>query len=292
MKLFYRLLVIKLVFLAAFCSCGQEGDLGYIDYQPFVAVEGRIESGRGAFVLLTWTSSFNETVDTTYLLQHVIKSAKVIVHSQTQSEILTLGTQSGTIPPYAYYGTKIIGEPGEKYRLEIQYQGRVLTAETYIPEPIPLRDIWFERTSPQSLTGHIHIAFDDDPSQQRYYQVSTMVSGKEKVYTPCLYGNMDNKQFGGQKEISMPVNKGPILFPKTSFVTYFAIGDEISIQFKTMPRAGYDFWNSWQNELLNAQNPIFPAQTNLQSNIEGGVGIWCGYGVREYRLNALKIQRE
>jgi len=57
------------------------------------------------------------------------------------------------------------------------------------------------------------------------------------------------------------------------------------MKFRTMPKHGYDFWNSWQNEVVNGQNPIFPATVSLQSNIQGGIGIWCGYGSYSYRIN-------
>lgn len=278
------LLFLCLALLSGLYACVQEGDIGYVDYQPLVAVDGKIESGGRAFVLLAWTSSFNQELDTTYLLEHVIKSATVIVRSDTQEEILTLGTRPGFIPPYAYYGSEIVGEPGKKYTLEINYQGRVISAETYIPEPVPLQNYWFEKARPQDTTGYVHIRFEDNPSQQRYYQACTMVSGKETVYTPCLYGNWDNSLFGEKTTIEMQINKGPVLYPKTSFTTSFVTGNEIKIQFKTMTKEAYDFWNSWQNEVLNAQNPVFPAQTNLASNIQGGVGIWSGYGVQTYTL--------
>ncbi len=276
--------IVWIFLLAALSSCQREGDIGYVEYTPLVAVEGKIESGGYAFVLLTWTSSFNQELDTAYLLNHVIRSAKVTVSNGREKEILTLGQRPGFIPPYAYYGSEIKGVPGEKYTLEIFYQNRVISAETIIPEPVALDEYRFEKTAPEDTTGYIYIRFTDQPARQRYYQVSTMVKGKEAVFTPCLFGNMDNKQFGGKTDISLQINKGPVLYPKTSFETYFVTGNEVQIQFKTMPQEGYHFWNSWQEELLNSQNPIFPARSDLQSNINGGIGIWCGYGVSAYTL--------
>ena len=45
-----------------------------------------------------------------------------------------------------------------------------------------------------------------------------------------------------------------------------------------MNKESFDFWNSWQNEIINGQNPIFPSNTSLKTNIKGGLGIWAGYG--------------
>ena len=47
---------------------------------------------------------------------------------------------------------------------------------------------------------------------------------------------------------------------------------------RTMNKESFDFWNSWQNEIINGQNPIFPSNTSLKTNIKGGLGIWAGYG--------------
>ena len=45
-----------------------------------------------------------------------------------------------------------------------------------------------------------------------------------------------------------------------------------------MNKDAFDFWNSWQNEIVNGKNPIYPSNTSLKSNIKGGIGIWAGYG--------------
>ncbi|MNG13264.1 hypothetical protein D3C84_969320 [compost metagenome] len=45
-----------------------------------------------------------------------------------------------------------------------------------------------------------------------------------------------------------------------------------------MNKDAFDFWNSWQNEIVNSRNPIYPSNTSLKSNIKGGIGIWAGYG--------------
>ena len=263
-------------------SCSEENAIAYAEYSPKIVVEGWIENGTTATVILSLSASFNHELDTAYLLQQVIRSAKVSVSNGEQTELLTLGVDNRYLPPYVYYGTSIKGEVGKSYTLKIEYNGKVLSAETYIPEPVALEDYWFVRDSLTEEVGHIHIKFRN--TSDLFYQVATRVELKETVFTPCLYGNFSSDQFERNELVSIQINKGPILYPKVQFETYFAVWSTVHLKFRIQAKSGYDFWTSWQNEVLNAQNPIFPANTSLKSNIKGGIGIWCGYGTSNYKL--------
>ena len=272
---------IVLIFLNLF-SCNEENEIAYAEYSQKVVVEGWIENGTPATVILLQSASFSHELDTTYLLEHVIKSARVSVSDGENTEVLTLGSDNKYLPPYVYYGSSIKGEIGKSYYLKIEYRNEILSAETYIPEPVPLEEYWVVKKSPSDTIAYINIRFTN--SSNLFYQIATRVEEKENVYTPCLYGNFSSKQFGKEESVSIQINKGPILYPETQFDTYFKTGNIVSLKFKTQAKQGYDFWTSWQNEVLNGQNPIFPANTSLKSNIEGGIGLWCGYGVYTYRV--------
>ncbi len=278
---FFSLILLLTVLL--FSSCHEKEIIGYVDYTPRIVVEGSIESNQPAMVTLSISGSFDQKIDTAFLLNHVIRSAKVSVSDGNQTEVLTLGTNWDYLPPYVYYGTDLKGEIGKSYRLTIEYQEKIIQAETYIPAPVALESYTFTKENPADTTGHIHIRFNN--TSDLYYQITTRVDEKENVYTPCLYGNFSAAQFEKGKNVDLQVSKGPILYPKVQVSTSFVEGDVVYMKFKTMPKHGYDFWNSWQNEVVNGGNPIFPAITSLKSNIEGGIGIWCGYGAYTYRVD-------
>jgi hypothetical protein len=277
---------ISLCLLMAF-SCNEDYELAYVEYQPKIVVEGWIESGTAATVFLSWSASFTQELDTAYLLNQIIRSAKVSVSDGENTEILTLGVDNRYLPPYVYYGQRIRGEVGKTYRLQIEYRDKILSAETYIPKPVSLESCRFVPDSiGDNLTGHIRIQFRNTSAE--YYQIATKVLNSERVFTPCLYGNLPSNLFEKDELVSIEINKGPILYPDLQFETSFFTGSLIEVKFRTQSLVSYDFWNSWQNEVLNAQNPVFPAHTNLKSNIQGGIGIWCGYGVSNYRIIAKK----
>jgi len=276
---------VLVVLITSLSSCDDKDKIiGDIDYEPRIVIEGFIENDRAATVMLSWSVPFDQKMDTIFLLNHIITSAKVSVSDGEQTEILTLGTDWNYLPPYIYYGSTLKGEIGKTYRLMIEYQNKTIHAETYIPEPVKLKSYAFIKENPLDTTGYIHIGFNN--TSDLYYQVTTRVDKKENVYTPCLFGNFRADRFEKDKLITLQINKGPILYPEMQFASYFIEGDIIYMKFKTMPKHGYDFWTSWQNEVINGQNPIFPAITSLKSNIEGGIGIWCGYGSYIYRIDA------
>ncbi len=283
MKLFLFILFLPVFLL----SCNKENDIEIVSYVPKIIVEGSIEKGDYASVLLSVSASMTGPKDTLSLLNNVIRSAKVTVWDDSTTETLVLQTNKNRLPPFEYRGSVLIGKEGKQYWLKIEYDGKEITSKTYIPPAVPLSKISFKRDNPTDTTGYIHIDFKN--TTDYYYQVATRVVSSEKVFTPCLYGNIDKNVYPKDKSVSIQINKGPMLFPKVSYTTYFNAKSSILIKFSTFQKSGYKFWTSYQNEILNAQNPIFPANTSLNSNIDGGIGIWCGYGSNVYEVRLQDI---
>ena len=273
-----------------FYSCDKEADVDFVSYEPKIVVEGIIENGSYPSVLLSVSASIPGPKDTLSLLNHVIKSAKVTVSNGEKTEILMLQTNNNKMPPYEYKGREIKGEAGKTYFLQIEYGGKNITSSTTIPELVVLDDIWFKKNYPGDTIGYIYVSFKNQ--SEEFYQISTSRYLKDKNFTPCLYGNIDSKVYPKNEQVSMQVNKGPVLYPKTDYKTYFKTKDTIMLKFSTQTKESYKFWNSYQNELLNAQNPIFPANTSLYSNIKGGaIGIWSGMSSQVYFVIPESINR-
>lgn len=269
--------------LLFFFSCNRDLDILSAPYEPKVVVEGWIESDEYAQVILTLSASFYQQLDTAFLFENIIKSAKVTVSDGINTEILTLGTNNNYLPPYVYYGCGIKGEAGKSYSLEIEYLDKIITSETSIPKRVASIDsCWFVKEQLTDTAGYINIRFTN--KSELYYQIATMVYEEETRYTPCLYGNYKAEQFEKEEKVELQINKGPIVFPLSDFNTQFRENKTIYIKLRTQNKEAYDFWTSWQNEIINAKNPIFPAYTNLKSNINGGIGLWTGYGTSQYKL--------
>jgi hypothetical protein len=61
------------------------------------------------------------------------------------------------------------------------------------------------------------------------------------------------------------------------YYPYFLKGDTVTVKWSNIDQAQYNFWNSLEYEENNELNP-FANPIVVASNINGGLGIWGGYG--------------
>ncbi|HEY6142482.1 MAG TPA: DUF4249 domain-containing protein [Flavobacterium sp.] len=258
-------------------SCNQDDFSKEIDAESEIVVEGWIEEGDVPQLILSSSIPIAEVVDSTNVLDHVIRSAKVTVSDGVITEVLRVKEDKDRLPPFIYFGSEIIGEAGKTYTLKIEYLSRIITASTTIPKTVPLTSAEYVKNNVADTTGYVFVKFDDPLNEKNYYQIATRLDKEEPIFVPAFYGNLDDKNFDSPK-IALQVNRGVLIFPKTEYQSYFTDGDLIFVKLRTMNKEALDFWNSWQNEIVNSRNPIYPSNTSLKSNIKGGIGIWAGYG--------------
>lgn len=260
-----------------FGSCTSDDFKSDLKVESKIVVEGWIENGDFAQVLLSSSIPITDVIDSTNVLSHVIRSAKITISDGQNSEVLRVKNDKNRIPPFVYYGSLLKGEEGKEYTLKIEYLDRLVQAKTTIPKSVALKSAEYIKTKPSDTTGYVFVKFDDPIQQKNYYQIATKVEGAEPIFVPAFYGNLDDKNFEAES-VSVQVNRGVLLFPKTKFQPYFVDGDLIYVKLRTQNKESLDFWNSWQNEIVNSKNPIYPSNTSLKSNVKGGLGIWAGYG--------------
>ena len=277
-------LIICGVILLMFSSCEHKEYIIEAGESKIV-VEGWIDEGDVARVVLMRSVPITEPVDSSNFLKYAIRSATIIVSDGVDSDTLRTTSASKYLPPFLYVGEKIIGRTGGKYSLTVKYLSQTLTAETVIPESVPIANARYARRNPTDTIGNLIVEFTNPTGQQNYYQIATLLEGHDAIFVPCLYGNLNSRNFVSP-DVSIQVTRGITIFPKTNIEAYFNDGDRIQVRLRTMPKEGFDFWNIWQNEIINAQNAIFPANTNLKSNVNGGFGVWCGYGQSTVRITA------
>ncbi|GEM58168.1 DUF4249 domain-containing protein [Flavobacterium columnare] len=242
--------------------------------KPKLIVEGWIEENGVANVILSKSIPTNTNFNQNNIDKYFIRAAKVTVSDGVNAEILHLKMVNGYIPPFIYTGENIIGKKGFTYTLTIEFDGQELRAETSIPESVPIKELSIEKID--DFKRKIGIEFID-PDNKNYYQIGTRIVGKDSLFIPTLYGTIDDETFI-TKKVKLNLLKGIQFYPVENTETYFPSGKIIEVKLRTLEKKSYEFWNSWQNDVLNGQNPLFPATFNLKSNIKGGLGIWAGYG--------------
>ena len=263
--------------VTAFLSCTPEINVDNIDFEPQIVVDGWIENGQPANVILTQWLPVNS--DNYISVKEIpIKWAKVTVSDGEKEEVLAGGIDSKYNPPYVYRGYSIRGECGKTYKLKVEYADRVVTAETTIPEPVEILDYKISKCKDSGLMYSVDITFEDEKDRKNYYKVFSMVHNKDSRFYSSFMGTVNDKVSDGDGMINMQVNRG-YRFDNDGFkyTPYYSLYDKVSIKLTQINKKEYDFWLSYENEVTNGKNPLFPNTSNLQSNIQGGKGIWCGY---------------
>lgn len=268
--------LITFLLSAIFIACEKELPIGFTQTESALVVEGWIEQGKGTKVLLSLSAPFFAEIDSSTLREYAVTKAKVTILCGDQSEILTLKPNDVYFPPYYYYGTDIMGEQGQEYTIEIRNAGTIYTAKTTIPKLVVPDSIWFSRLSENDTLGQLIVRFSDDRESANYYRTLTRVLGKDDRFIPTFVSVFSDEAYNG-KSIDIPLTRGNTNLLDVENTRFFSVGDTIILKFCSIDRQHYQFWNTMQGQNLNAANPFAVNNTEVASNIEGGLGIWGGY---------------
>jgi hypothetical protein len=248
-----------------------------------IVIDGWIENGQFAKVLLTRNSPYFSSIDSASLRAMVLTRAKVTLTVGNESEVLILRRNDDFFPPYIYEGNEIIGDTGKIYKITAEYGGKEAWAYTTIPEEVKLDTIYFKPDPGSDSLGIIYMEFRDPPVKNYYRILSKCFRDDHRFYSSMIMG-IDDIFFNGEK-FGLSISRSPESFISSKPNKYFKLGDTVSVKFCTIDKAHYEFWNSFQDEVFNVSNPFAASLSSIKSNVQGdGLGIWGGYGVSFYTL--------
>lgn len=251
--------------------------------QEEIIVEGWIESGSGPVVILTKSMILEEMQSQTEG-DVLLPWAKVTISDGIDSVVLTGGINHDYFPPYVYTTSHMKGEAGKTYWLRVEYGNRVATAKTTIPYPQALEGLRVSKAS-DSLY-QITASFMDNPLSKDYYLFQTRIFNKENRYYPAFLGLIDDELLKDDVLYRHQVQPG-IHFMTAgvdNYRPYYKEGDSVLIKFSKIDEVSYRVQQSINEIVAFSSNPAFVTDLDLYSNIDGGSGFWCGYGVTQYRV--------
>lgn len=273
--------IIYLVYILLFCGCS---DVELPVSEPVLVIDGWIENGKSPIVMVTTSVPVRDTLgDDEDLKKYVVTWTKVTVSDGEREVTLTGMKNDDYYPPYIYTTSSFIGEAGKTYTLKVEeYNGRAVTAETTIPEPVPLENLKVRRSTNEKdkyyLTGELR----DNPETKDYYKVFIKKSRKDSIYIPSFLGLIDDEILNSEVD-EIAINNAVNIIEKNQG-TLFSADDFIFVRFSTINETAYNYWSDFDN-ITMAQNPLFPATSKIRSNIIGGLGHWTGYGSTTYRVS-------
>jgi hypothetical protein len=276
-------IILFVITLATLC-CNDSLNLDIPDPDDTIIIDGWIETNQYARVLLTSNTPYFSSLDSASVRELVLTKAKVTLSDGIRSEVLILRRNQDYFPPYVFEGNEIKGETGSTYTITAEYGGKTAWGTTTIPARVYLDTLYFKKEETSDSLGTIYLEFTDPAATKNYYRVLSQVKGKDPRFLSSMIMAISDDFFSGQK-FGISLNRGQESFLSSGENEYFRIGDTVNIKFCTVDKAHYEFWNSFQDEVLNTGNPFASSVTVIKSNILGdGLGIWGGYGVSFHSL--------
>jgi hypothetical protein len=159
-------------------------------------VEGWIEQGGYAHVLVSRSLPYNSTVGIADLFELLVTDAQVTVKCDSGAEeqlLLVEDTMYAVMP--IYRGYRIRGETGKSYTLEVRIGDSLFTSSDTLLEPIGPDSLWFIPEPFNDSLGFIHIKLRDPPEPGNYYRIFTKRLGIDDDYTGLSGSLLDDHLF-------------------------------------------------------------------------------------------------
>ena len=277
----YRFILALL--LTCFCLGCEETEVKQVP--PQLVVEGWIDSGGFPIVKLTTTVPVSKQAQSTDSLDRfLLRWAKVTVSDGTREVVLTGMPNRDYFPPYIYTTSEMRGEVGKTYTLKVDYQDFHAHAVTTIPKPVALSRISAEKIPLYPEWFKLRIDFKDDPATTDYYKVFIRLYGENQDFHSTNFGTYNDRLLPTQASLLVENARQNVVNPTA---TFFKRYEAVNIKFCHIDSVSYAFWKSFDDYQSEGRNPLFNSMQNIRSNIQGGLGYWCGYGVSYYLYQIL-----
>jgi len=269
-----------LAFILASLFMGCQKNINFNLPQPpsQICVDGYVQPGYPAYLFLTHNFAFFGTFTANGVLANDIVNGAVI----TVNDGVTTDTMIEAIPSLGLYGTPhMTGVTGRTYNLTVKAEGQTLTATTSILPAIPLDSAWFQVQPGLDSLGYLWAILHDPPTPGNCYRWLVERIGLDTSFIPPYESVFNDAYINGQS-FEFYYSRGSYPGSKAKDDTdaeagYFKKGETCVIMFCTITYPSYQFFNQYYNQLNNVGNP-FGSPAPVQGNINGGLGIWCGYG--------------
>lgn len=286
-------------FLLLLFACQREIDMKLPDYEPKLVIEGNIECGQPAFVMLSRSIPYFSNVNLDMLLNEVLISdinAKVFIESENgESEQLTYMITEDAPYFVAFVGKNVIGKEETRYKLRVEYDGKSYEAETFIPKTFELDSAGFDQSSEilNDTMATIRVLMTDAADETNYYAFFCKVRSKnlvDRLWVSMMPVAFDDRAFNGQQFNYEITRYGYSLLMRNlldeqgqqnfSRLT-FRPGDTVYLKHCQIDYHTYRYLSTAGGEAAFGSNPFMPPSPAI-SNFEGDdvLGHWSGLAAK------------
>lgn len=278
-----KYILLLTVLATALTACEKDITIDLPEVEQKLVVEGHVEQGQAPYIILTRSSGYFDPVDSATIANTIVLNATVIVSDGISVDTMVQTYDLNMFPPIIYKAPNMLGVNGRSYTLTVIADGKTITATTTLPAPVPLDSVWFKLQPGNDSLGLAYGHLSDPPGTGNAYRWLAKRLHKDATFLPAFGGSVFNDDFIEGKSLDGAFYRGM----KTGSTAeddnneefaYFKTGDTIIVKFCTIDDASFQYYRTYETELGNNGNP-FAAPTTVMTNIKGGLGVWCGYGV-------------
>ncbi len=306
-------------------SCEEEITLELPDTKAKVIVEGYIQPNYPIVVQLTSSKGYFDPITENELLDVFLSDVtdiKVIRKSDKTERLLTF-VQLDSLGQVGVYSdlesfSADFAQFGERYTLEIVYNGDTIRSTTNIPfietEEEPIVDsLWFVEDEEFPGYGDFYMSYNDNDTMGNNIMIESKrilspLGAEDPNFVKALWAPVRNdfEGFNGVKhfETLFERGEGSAIFAdqdrgnKDAETGNFNMSqidslgkeipaDEVIIRLSQIDEKSFKFWRSTDLQEQMSGNP-FGEPMNLESNITNGLGIWEGKGAVYFKVVAKK----
>ena len=316
LKLFKVLLhrIYILVFFIVFSSCDKEIEVNVGLSATQLVVEGYIQQEYPAYVILTRSENYFNEVSANTIDNISVKDAEVFVE-RNDGIIHKLTYLSNNIldslPDFDTFMLPLNGlyldmnyqqdqfsQIGYKYKLHIYWNGDTITSSTSIPPQYPIDSVWVESkdTIEDLFKCYIWARINDPDTANNsmlvHYKRDLGWKPMDSLFIPTAISLRSDKLLNGESYEAFYSRSGRfdeedgVLLPFNGDRVVdgeFVQKDIVMLRISHIDYDSYKFWRSVERSQSTNGNP-FAEPMNLFSNIDGGLGIWGGYGVSYFYI--------
>jgi hypothetical protein len=312
-----------LLALTALVACEKEITVDLPETEARIVVEGTIATGQPPLVILTRTQSFFAPTSISSIANSFVSEATVTVYDGSTTHLLDR-VCSSLIPPelleeaaaasgidvgllasaniciWTKLDNSLLGEEGRSYRLEVQTDGKDLVSTTTIPHAVTLDSLWFklalQRPNDDSL-GFIWARITDPDTLGNHYRWLAQRTNagpdgtpKDKGFVAPFFSVFEDR-FANGLTFDFNFNRGARPFSNAADDDneergFFKRGDTVVVRLASIDEASFAFYTSFQNNVASAGD-VFSNPANVVSNVQGGMGVWSGWGIRDHTVVCL-----
>lgn len=311
------LISILLLSILLFIGCEKEITVEIPDAELQIVVEGNIETNQPPFILLTNSQGYFAPTDINTITNNYVHDAIITIDDGTNNVTLTELCTANLSPEllsivvnatglseeqlivlnlcfYSTFNPDMFGTEGKTYHLDITTGEDHLTSTTKIPHAVPLDSVWFELSGESDSLGFAHGFLSDPDTLENIYRWFAKRINKYPEWSDhagdvkdqsflAPFGSINEDEFFNGLSFEFLYPRGSTFnSSKTDDNNdergYFKVGDTIVVKEAMLDYGAFQFFYGLESQLANSGSP-FATPTDVPSNIDGGLGVFVGYGV-------------